>query len=110
MSSREPDDDAVRTNRFSFTSALWEHEGSSAWFFVNLPEPEADDIEQFFGHRAAGFGWIRVEVTVGSTRWRTSIFPDSKRKTYVLPVKKAVRVAEGLEAGSAVQVALTVVE
>lgn len=110
MSSPDPVDDAVRTNRFSFSTELWEHEGSSAWFFVSLPEADADDIEQFFGHRAAGFGSVRVEVTVGSTRWRTSIFPDNKRKTYLLPVKKAVRVAEGLEAGSPVRVALTVVE
>ena len=47
---------------------------------------------------------MRVDVTIGATRWSTSLFPDGKRATYVLPVKKAVRVAEGLGDGSPVRV------
>ena len=39
-------------------------------------------------------------MKIGATRWSTSIFPDKKRGTYVLPVKKSVRVAEQLAAGS----------
>lgn len=94
--------------RFAFTAELWEHDGPAAWFFLSVPDDVADDIEERFGHRAAGFGSIRVEVTVGATSWRTSLFPDSKRATYLLPVKKAVRVAEGIDAGSAVAVELEV--
>ena len=94
---------------FEFTSELWEHEGSASWYFLSLPEPVSDDIEALAGQRAAGFGSVRVEVAIGSTRWATSIFPDTKRRTYVLPVKKAVRVAEGLGDGSSVEVRLTVV-
>jgi hypothetical protein len=51
---------------------------------------------------------VRVEVSIGSTTWRTSLFPDSKRATYVLPVKKAVRSAERLGDGSAAAVTLRV--
>lgn len=87
---------------------MWEHVGSASWFFLSLPEAEADDIEAEFGHRAGGFGSVRVQVTIGSTTWSTSLFPDNKRATYVLPVKKAVRSAEGLVAGSRVSVALEV--
>jgi hypothetical protein len=53
---------------------------------------------------------VRVEVCIGSSRWRTSIFPDSKRRTYVLPIKKPIRTAEGLSAGSTATIELTVVE
>lgn len=95
---------------FSFTAPLWEHDGTAAWHFVSLPEPVADEIEERHGHRAAGFGSLRVEVTVGSTTWATSIFPDSKRGTYVLPVKKAVRAAEQLAAGALVTVSLRVLD
>ena len=49
--------------------------------------------------RAGGFGSVRVEVVCGSTTWRTSVFPDSDRGCYVLPLKKAVRTAEGIEVG-----------
>ncbi|MCU1375272.1 MAG: hypothetical protein JWO68_2558 [Actinomycetia bacterium] len=95
--------------RFSFAAEVWEHDGSGAWHFLSLPEPEADEIEELFGHRARGFGSLRVEVTIGSSRWATSIFPDKKRGTYVLPLKKAVRAAEGLVAGSTARVELVVV-
>jgi len=95
---------------YSFGSELWEWESQASWYFVSVPEEAADDIEERFGGRAGGFGSIRVEVTIGTTTWRTSLFPDKTRKTYVLPVKKAVRRAEDLEAGSIATVELRVIE
>jgi len=94
---------------YRFDAELWEHEGTAAWFFVSLPEGVADDIDDRYGHLEAGFGSLRVEVTIGSTTWRTSVFPDTKRGTYLLPVKKQVRTAETLTDGSSCSVALTVV-
>lgn len=93
---------------FRFSAEVWLHQGGS-WHFVSLPEDVADDIEAAHGHRAAGFGSLRVEVTVGSTSWSTSVFPDAKRATYVLPIKKAVRTAEDLADGSRAEVSLVVV-
>ena len=94
---------------FSFAAEVWEHDGTAAWFFIGLPEAVADEIEEQFGAAAGGFGSIRVQVTIGATCWKTSLFPDSKRGTYVLPVKQAVRRAEGLEHGSRASVQLTVI-
>ena len=99
----------VVRSAFDFDAALWQHDGPSAWFFLHLPEDVADDIDEQYGHRAAGFGSLRVEVTVGRTTWCTSIFPDTKNGTYVLPVKKQVRTAEGLGDGSVATVHLTVI-
>lgn len=96
--------------RFEFDAEVWEHTGTAAWFFVSLPELIADDIEGAFGHRAKGFGSLRVEVAIGKTTWQTSIFPDNKRGTYVLPVKKGVRKAEGLSDGSTANVQLQVLD
>jgi hypothetical protein len=99
----------VDGERFSFDARVWETTGQSAWFFVSLPEPDADDIDEMYAGRAAGFGSLRVEVTVGNTTWQTSIFPDVKRGTYVLPLKKSVRVAEQLTSGSMARFELTVI-
>jgi hypothetical protein len=99
----------VDADPYRFDAELWEHEGPAAWFFVSLPEDAADDVDQRYGHLEAGFGSLRVEVTIGSTTWRTSVFPDTRRGTYVLPVKKQVRTAEGLIDGSVCSVELTVV-
>lgn len=40
-----------------------------------------------------------MRVTVGGSTWTTSIFPDSARGCYVLPIKRAVRKAEALDGG-----------
>jgi hypothetical protein len=87
---------------------LWEARRTDAWTFVSLPTEVADEILDLVGDRARGFGSVRVEVTVGATVWRTSIFPSSD--TYVLPVKKAVRRAELLEVGDPVRVQLSLVD
>jgi hypothetical protein len=96
---------------YEFDAELWLWQSrSDSWTFVSLPTDVADEVLDVAGGRARGFGSLRVEVTVGSTTWRTSIFPDSGRKTYVLPVKKAVRTAEGLSAGSTARVHLVVLD
>ena len=50
-----------------------------------------------------------MTCNVGATTWATSRFPDTKAASYVLPVKKAVRLAEALDDGSSVVVRLTLV-
>ena len=99
---------------YDFTAPLWRWEAkdeatSGAWFFVSLPFDASDDIEAVAGGPGKGFGSVRVEVTIGGSTWRTSVFPSVEQKTYVLPVKKAVRVAEGLEEGSDATVRLSLV-
>ncbi len=102
LSSRGP------TN--TFTAELWEHDGPTAWYFVSLPEELTDDLDERHGHETNGFGSLRVDVRIGETRWATSVFPDTKRGTFILPVKKAVRRAEGLVDGDEVTVHLTVID
>ena len=91
--------------RFRFSAPLWEWSAQGGWFFVTLPEAASDDIREV-PRMPRGFGSVRVRVTVGGSTWTTSVFPDSKQGSYVLPLKKAVRTAEGIEEGDDVDVAL----
>lgn len=95
-----------------FEAPLWEWEArrTERWTFVSLPEDASDEILERAGGFARGFGSLRVEVTVGGTTWRTSIFPDARRPAYALPVKRAVRVAEDLAVGGPVRVRLRVLD
>lgn len=101
---------AAPLHQCTFVGELWEHDGPGSWWFVSLPDDDADDIEERMRHRTNGFGSVRVEVTIGGTTWRTSLFPDAKRATYVLPVKQAVRRAEGLHGPGSVEVSLLVLD
>lgn len=94
---------------YRFGAEVWRHDGDAAWYFVTLPFEIADDIEERYGRTAAGFGSVRVHVRIGATEWSTSLFPDTKRRSYLLPVKKAVRTAEHLDDGTTCGIELEVV-
>ena len=92
---------------WTFDAELWSSVQFAAWAFVTLPAEVGDDVRLLSGP-PKGFGSVRVEITLGASTWRTSVFPD-KARGYVLPVKSAVRRREGLELGDRVRVALVLV-
>jgi hypothetical protein len=94
-------------SQFEFDAEVWLWDGPAAWHFVSLPEDLSDLVRDTWHRPGPGFGSLRVEVVIGAQTWRTSIFPDSDRGTYVLPVKKEIRRRLGLAEGSAVTVGLT---
>lgn len=71
---------------------LWEAR-TEAWFFAAVPPELSADIREI-PRMPRGFGSVRVQARIGGSIWRTSIFPDSDRGGYVLPLKKAIRDAE----------------
>jgi hypothetical protein len=97
---------AVVEATFTFDADLYLHSGGS-WVFLAVPADDSDDISEMVPTRN-GFGSVRVRAQIGDTEWMTSVFPDSKRKVYVLPVKKPVRKAEGIDVGDTVEVSLSI--
>lgn len=97
---------------FEFDAPLWRWSSrpDAMWTFVSLPQDVSDEVLELGEPYARGFGSLRVEATVGATVWRTSIFPDSDRGAYVLPVKRAVRDAERLAVGMPARVRLRLVD
>ena len=89
-----------------FSGELWWWRGPAPFHFVTVPEGESAQLGDAAGLVTYGWGMVPVEALIGSTRWRTSLWP--KDGAYVLPVKTAVRQAEGLKLGDVVPVRLTV--
>jgi hypothetical protein len=88
---------------------LWRSTKSDApagWYFITLDGPAADAIRARAGPRR-GFGSVRVEVRIGSSVWKTSVFPAKEVGGYMLPVKATVRKAEKLAEGGMADVELT---
>lgn len=92
---------------YKLRGKLWLHAGAAGWHFITLPQRPARELRDLLGDQAGGWGSLRVSVTLGATTWQTSIFPDKKSGSYLLPIKAAVRKAEGLEAGSMINYQLT---
>lgn len=98
------------SEHFDFTAALWkwQSETATAWYFLSLPEAISQEIKFFCPRKGPGFGAVRVEVVIGTSKWRTSLFPSKEQGVYLLPVKAAVRRAEKFDDGDAVQVRVKV--
>jgi hypothetical protein len=87
---------------------LWEARRDDGWTFLSLPEDASDLIRERAAGSPRGFGSVPVRVSIGTSTWQTSVFPDSARGVYVLPIKKAVRRAQGIEAGDIASVTVEV--
>lgn len=100
----------MSTYTFDAELWLWEARKSDTWTFVTLPTEVSSAVEDEATARGPrrGFGSVRVHVRIGGTLWQTSVFPDRNSGSYVMPVKKAVRVAEGIDAGDEVTIELRV--
>lgn len=79
---------------YTMTSKILVYQSTAAWRFLVLPQKEGAEIKERFGKYAKGWRSIPVTARIGNTEWRTSIFPDSKLGTYLLPLKASVRKAE----------------
>lgn len=99
---------------FTVTTPLWRWQPAAApaaWFFLTIAGEAADGIRlaamsgQWLDGRR-GFGSARVRAAIGDTQWSTSVFPHRESGGWLLPVKAAVRKAEGLAEGD--EVAVTV--
>lgn len=100
----------VDDTTYSFTTTLWiwDARKSDSWTFATVPPEHSDDLSARSGPRA-GFGSLPVEVTIGGSTWRTSVFPDKDSGCFVLPIKAAVRKAESVSAGDEVTITLRAV-
>lgn len=94
---------------YKFKAKVQVYTGEAAWYYATLPQDIAREIDFEHGHHKAGFGSLRVKVTIGGTSWQTSIFTDTKSNSYMLPLKSDVRKAESIDAGDIIQIELEVI-
>jgi hypothetical protein len=94
---------------FTFDVTLWVYPAEhAAWHFVTVPKKYAPHLKRAHGTKRRGWGSVRVSVTIGSSTWDTSVFPDKKLGSYVLPVKAAIRKKEKVSDGDRVKVRVVV--
>lgn len=97
----EPSSMKTPSNRMRGT--VWRYSGKAgSWHFITLPKKQADYIKEQYADLRCRWGSIRVLVTIGKTSFKTSIFPDSKSGSYVLPLKASVRKKEGVREGKTI--------
>lgn len=90
---------------WTVTGEIVEWRGPAPYYFLPLDEDDSAD----FKIEAAGleyWGQVAVIVTIGDTTFKTAVFPKDGR--YLVPLRAAVRQAEGLEVGLPVTAAVRI--
>lgn len=99
----------MKKRTYKISEKVWVYPGDFAnWHFVTLTKKYGAEIKEKFGVHAKGFGSIPVTVTIGNTTWNTSIFPDKRVGSYLLPLKAKVRKIEDIEEGETVTFSIEV--
>ncbi|MCK2239418.1 MULTISPECIES: DUF1905 domain-containing protein [unclassified Crossiella] len=91
--------------RFEFDGVVWEWRGPAPFHFVTVPAAESALIRDVAATVTYGWGMVPVEVVLGRSRWRTSLY--AKDGGYVLPLRDSVRNKENIALDDVVQVSMT---
>jgi hypothetical protein len=89
-----------------FSGPIWIWKGPAPYHFVTVPDDGCRALEVVAPMVSYGWGMIPVTARIGGTEWTTSLWP--KDGAYVVPLKDAVRRAEGLDEADVVAVRLRV--
>lgn len=99
----------MKKKKYKIEGRVWLWAGENApWHFVSVPKKETAQIKKDFAKLMRGWNSIRVEVKVGKTAWRTSIFYDTRSETYLLPLKASVRKNEEIIAGDIINFSIDI--
>jgi hypothetical protein len=89
-----------------FDGIIWYWRGPSPFYFVSVPAEQSENLKAVSGIVTYGWGMIPVDVRIGNTSWKTSLFP--KDGCYIVPIKDKIRKAESLGEGDNVTIRLEV--
>ena len=90
---------------FSFSATVWEWRGPAPYHFVSVPPDVAMEIKELASAVTYGWGMIPVSGKIGATTFDTSLW--AKNGTYAVPLKDAVRKAEGIALDDLVSIELS---
>jgi hypothetical protein len=93
---------------YTTKSEVWLYPGPAAWHFVSIPKEMSSKIFETHKQSKKSWGSIPVKAKIGNSIWKTSIFPDKKSNTYLLPIKAPIRKKEDIWNGDYVTVTLTI--
>jgi hypothetical protein len=89
----------------TFDAGVITWRGPAPYFFVPVPPDECDAIADVAPRITYGWGVLPAAVRIGGTDFTTALFP--KDGGYLVPLKVAVRRAEGIGESDVVSVRLT---
>lgn len=87
-----------------FKGKIFHWRGPAPYLFVAVPDEQSAEIKSVSRLVTYGWGVIPVTVKVGTTEWKTSLFPKDGR--YLVPIRMSVQKAENLKEGDEIKIML----
>ena len=81
---------------YTFSTKMWKHNAPGGWHFVSLPKPIAKEIREHLKWQEEGWGRMKAKAQIGAVQWQTAIWYDTKKETYLLPIKASIRSKLGI--------------
>jgi len=94
--------------KYEFSSTPWQYEGQGAWIFASLPIEISAEIRTHFKWMEEGWGRMKATANIGNSTWDTAIWYDSKKTTYLLPLKAIIRTKEKIKTNEAIKITIWV--
>jgi hypothetical protein len=94
--------DVAAEANYTIRGKVWLYQEDGGWHFVTLSARQSSVIRALFGSKARPFGSIRISVTIGTSQWRTSLFPEKRSRSYMFAIKAEVRRREHINAGDTI--------
>lgn len=91
----------------TFRAKVWTQESTGAWHFITLPAELSQRIRTLTTGQLKPFGSFHVRARTGLTTWETSLFADTKRDAFLLPVKADVRRKAKINPGDMIEVSVS---
>lgn len=90
--------------KYEFRSKVWQHPAPGGWYFVSLPATVSKEIRKQFKSQEQGWGRLKITAQTGQSKWATALWYDTRRRTYILALKKEIRVREGIYSGEVIDI------
>lgn len=86
--------------KFTIKGVVWVWPGSTPWHFITLDKKISDEVRESFPKMSI----VKIKAKVGEVEWQTAFFRESKTKSYIMPLKKKIRLAEDIWSGEEIEV------
>lgn len=83
--------------KYEFSGHIWKYNAANGWYFVSLPVDMSKEIRNGLQWQEEGWGRMKVTAIVKNISWETAIWFDTKKNTYLLPLKAEIRKKGGLK-------------
>lgn len=92
---------------YDFSATLWQHETPGGWHFVSLPKDISTEIREHFQWQEEGWGRMKAVAKINELKWETSIWFDTKRNAYILPIKAEIRKKQNYKVGDEIHLQIS---